>query len=67
MFLLAEKWINGENVVLILWDNIFHGFGFSIILNNVIINNRATILGYRVSDPERFRVVEFDDNKKFYL
>lgn len=62
--MLAEKWINGENVVLILGDNIFHGFGFSIILNNVIINNRATVFGYRVSDPERFRVVEFDDNKK---
>lgn len=63
-FLLAEKWINGEKVVLILGDNIFHGFGFSTILNNVISNNGATVFGYRVSDPERFGVVEFDDNKK---
>ncbi len=63
-FLLAEKWINGEKVALILGDNIFHGFGFSTILNNVISNNGATVFGYRVSDPERFVVVEFDDNKK---
>lgn len=63
-FLLAEKWINGEKVALILGDNIFHGFGFSTILNNVISNNGATVFGYRVSDPERFGVVEFDDNKK---
>lgn len=63
-FLLAEKWINGEKVALILGDNIFHGFGFSTILNNVISNNGATVFGYRVRDPERFGVVEFDDNKK---
>lgn len=63
-FLLAEKWINGEKVALILGDNIFHGFGFSTILNNVISNNGATVFGYRVSDLERFGVVEFDDNKK---
>lgn len=63
-FLLAEKWINGEKVALILGDNIFHGFGFSTILSNVISNNGATVFGYRVSDPERFGVVEFDDNKK---
>lgn len=63
-FLLAEKWINGEKVALILGDNIFHGFGFSTILSNVIRNNGATVFGYRVSDPERFGVVEFDDNKK---
>lgn len=63
-FLLAEKWINGEKVALILGDNIFHGFGFSTILNNVISNNGATVFRYRVSDPERFGVVEFDDNKK---
>ena len=46
-------------------DNIYHGLGFSTILNNVVNNNKgATVFGYRVSDPERFGVVEFDDNKK---
>ena len=64
-FLIAEEWINGENVALILGDNIYHGLGFSTILNNVVNNNKgATVFGYRVSDPERFGVVEFDDNKK---
>lgn len=65
-FLIAEEWINGENVALILGDNIYHGLGFSTILNNVVNNNSkgATVFGYRVSDPERFGVVEFDNNKK---
>ncbi len=63
-FLIAEDWINGENVALILGDNIYHGLGFSTILNNVVNNKGATVFGYRVSDPERFGVVEFDNNKK---
>ncbi len=64
-FLIAEDWINNEKVALILGDNIYHGHGFSTILKNVVDNNSgATVFGYTVKDPERFGVVEFDENKK---
>ncbi len=64
-FLIAEDFINEDNVALILGDNIFHGFGFSTLMKNAIKNNvGATVFGYRVHDPERFGVVEFDKNKK---
>ena len=60
-FLIAEDFINNEPVALILGDNIFHGFGFSSMLKNVIQKNKgATIFGYLVNDPERFGVVEID-------
>ena len=61
-FIIGEKFIGGDNVALILGDNIFHGFGFSSMLKMVGIKNKgATIFGYRVKDPERFGVVEFDE------
>lgn len=61
-FIIGEKFINGDNVALILGDNIFHGFGFSSMLKLVGLKNKgATIFGYRVKDPERFGVVEFDE------
>lgn len=64
-FIIAEDWINREETALILGDNIFHGHGFSTIMQNVIKNNSgATVFGYTVKDPERFGVVEFDENKK---
>lgn len=64
-FLIAENFINGEDVALILGDNIFHGHGFSTLMQNAIKNNKgATVFGYTVKDPERFGVVEFDQNKK---
>ncbi len=64
-FLIAEDFINGEEVALILGDNIFHGFGFSTFLKEVLQNRTGTtVFGYRVKDPERFGVVEFDRNKK---
>ena len=64
-FLLAEDFIAGDDVALILGDNIFHGHGFSTIMENVLKNNRgATVFGYTVKDPERFGVVEFDKNKR---
>ncbi len=64
-FLLAEDFIAGEDVVLILGDNIFHGHGFSTTMENAIKNNvGATVFGFTVKDPERFGVVEFDENKK---
>ena len=61
-FIIGEKFIGGDNVALILGDNIFHWFGFSSMLKMVGIKNKgATIFGYRVKDPERFGVVEFDE------
>ena len=64
-FILAEDFIAGEKSALILGDNIFHGHGFSTIMKNAVKNNTgATVFGYTVKDPERFGVVEFDENKK---
>ncbi len=64
-FLIAEDFAEGEDVALILGDNIFHGHGFSTLMKSAIKNNTgATVFGYTVKDPERFGVVEFDDNKK---
>jgi len=64
-FLIAEDFISGDDVALILGDNIFHGQGFSTIMKHAIKqNNGATVFGYTVKDPERFGVVEFDKNNK---
>ena len=64
-FIIAEDFINGEDCALILGDNIFHGHGFSTIMSGAIERNvGATVFGYTVKDPERFGVVEFDENKK---
>lgn len=64
-FIIAEDFIAGDSSALILGDNIFHGHGFSTIMKNAIANNNgATVFGYTVKDPERFGVVEFDENKK---
>jgi glucose-1-phosphate thymidylyltransferase len=60
-FLLAEKYIVGHSVALVLGDNLFYGYGFSETLKRAVDQNiGATIFGYRVGDPERFGVVEFD-------
>lgn len=64
-FLIAEDFIGDDEVALVLGDNIFHGHGFSTIMKEAIKNNNgATVFGYTVKDPERFGVVEFDENKK---
>lgn len=64
-FILGEEFIGNSPVSLILGDNIFYGFGFSEILKKVKQNNNgATIFGYHVKDPQRFGVVEFDDDNK---
>lgn len=64
-FIIAEDFIGNDDVALILGDNIFHGHGFSTIMENALKNKRgATVFGYTVKDPERFGVVEFDRNKK---
>lgn len=63
--LLGEDFIGKDSVALILGDNIFHGFGFSTLMKNAFENNiGATVFGYHVHDPERFGVIEFDENKK---
>ncbi|UVM48511.1 glucose-1-phosphate thymidylyltransferase RfbA [Pseudomonas sp. B21-015] len=64
-FLIGEHFIGDSNVALILGDNIFYGYGFSALLREASQRqNGATVFGYRVSDPERFGVVEFDSNGK---
>ena len=60
-FLLAEEYIAGRPVALALGDNIFYGHGFSRLLQTVIqFQTGATLFGYRVSDPERFGIIECD-------
>ncbi|EEG87016.1 glucose-1-phosphate thymidylyltransferase [Proteus penneri ATCC 35198] len=62
-FIIGEQFIGKDNVCLILGDNIFWGHGFSPkLLNAANKTNGATIFGYQVQDPERFGVVEFDNN-----
>lgn len=64
-FIIGEDFIANDDVALILGDNIFHGHGFSTIMKNALKkNNGATIFGYTVKDPERFGVVEFDENNR---
>lgn len=66
-FILGEKFIGSDDVVLILGDNIFYGPGFSGTLKKVVkatAKGGATIFGYPVKDPQRFGVVEFDQNGK---
>lgn len=65
-FILGEEFLNGEAGAMVLGDNIFYGNGFSKILKTAVAdaeeNNRATVFGYYVPDPERFGVVAFDEN-----
>jgi len=64
-FLIGEDFIGNDDVALILGDNIFHGHGFSTIMKDALKKKSgATVFGYTVKDPERFGVVEFDENKK---
>ena len=64
-FIIGKEFIGNDNVALVLGDNIFHGHGFSTMMKNAIKNNcGATVFGYLVNDPERFGVVEFDENKR---
>ena len=64
-FLIGKEFIGDEPCAMILGDNIFYGNGFSSILKESVKNaenGRATIFGYHVPDPERFGVVDFDEN-----
>ena len=61
-FIIGREFIGKNNVALILGDNIFYGQHFSEKLKNTILkNNGATIFGYHVNDPQRFGVIDFDD------
>lgn len=62
-FIIGEKFIENDNVCLVLGDNIFYGYGFSERLKNAVDRKEgATIFGYHVSNPKEFGVVEFDDS-----
>lgn len=67
-FILGEKFIGEDDVCLVLGDNIFYGQGFTPKLKHAVENAKngqgATVFGYQVKDPERFGVVEFDENRK---
>ncbi len=66
-FLIGEQFIGGDRVCMVLGDNIFYGNGLIKNLQQAVQNldeDRATVFGYFVPDPERFGVVEFDENGK---
>ena len=63
-FIIGEKFIGNDSACLVLGDNIFHGNGLTKMLKEAVreaeTNNKATVFGYWVSDPERYGVAEFD-------
>jgi len=64
-FIIGEEFIGDDSVCLVLGDNIFHGQHFSVQLKQAAERkNGATVFGYLVNDPERFGVVDFDENGK---
>lgn len=67
-FTIGEDFIGDEACAMVLGDNIFYGNGFGSILRQAAAdaeeNNKATVFGYYVEDPERFGIVEFDENGK---
>ena len=67
-FILGEEFLGGGAGAMVLGDNIFYGNGFRSMLKSAVANaeknGRATVFGYYVPDPERFGVVEFDENGK---
>jgi glucose-1-phosphate thymidylyltransferase len=64
-FIIGEEFIGDDNVALILGDNLLYGHGLTKLLQNAVERKTgATVFGYYVNDPERFGVVEFDENGK---
>lgn len=65
-FILGEEFLSGDPGAMVLGDNIFYGNGFGNLLRDAVVNaennGRATVFGYYVPDPERFGVVDFDEN-----
>ena len=62
-FIIGEQFVGDDSVCLVLGDNIFHGAGFTGLLRQAVADaadNKATVFGYWVSDPERYGVAEFD-------
>ena len=63
-FIIGEQFIGNESACLVLGDNIFYGAGFTYLLKKAVedaeVNNKATVFGYWVKDPERYGVAEFD-------
>ena len=67
-FIIGEEFIGKDNVCMVLGDNIFYGQSFSSMLKQAVANadkdNTATVFGYRVKDPQRYGVAEFDSKGK---
>lgn len=67
-FIIGEEFIGEDDVCLVLGDNIYYGQGFTPKLKEAVTKAKdgkgATVFGYQVKDPERFGVVDFDENKK---
>ncbi len=66
-FIIGDDFIGSDDVAMVLGDNIFYGGGLQKRLNNAVENikfGKSTVFGYYVQDPERFGVVEFDENKR---
>ena len=66
-FIIGEEFIGDDSVCMVLGDNIFHGPGFTQILQQAVVNagnNEATVFGYFVNDPQRYGVAEFDKTGK---
>ncbi len=66
-FIIWENFIGNDDVCLVLWDNLFYGQGLSWMLQKSVRTvkdeKKSVVFGYEVSDPERYGVVEFDNNK----
>ena len=61
-FILGEEFLDGQSSAMILGDNIFYGGGFNTLLENANTRSSgATVFGYRVNDPQRYGIVEFDE------
>lgn len=64
-FIIGEEFIGDDSVCMVLGDNIFHGYNLSNLLREAAkLQDGATVFGYYVNDPERYGVVEFDDDGK---
>ena len=63
-FIIGEKFIGDDKVALILGDNIFYGSGMRKLLKNNVDPEGGVVFAYHVTDPERYGVVEFDENRK---